>query len=202
MGHSCVHFPFSNMAKKKKGGKKKGKKAGKKSDGAEGALSMEDENSLLKTQIESLKNELTFEKSRYAEAFTAMKEFRTHYELLSAEFEEEKSKTFSICSNATRQYKLMRDELLKRTSELRRTLDAKELEIEELHGQQQSLNEMHHIELQTKDKALKQTQKKMDEMSHQFGQMLKQTLDKMSEKITVNNVDMLSMHSSLKQPPQ
>ena len=192
------------MAGKKKKGKK-AKKGGKKAagkDGAEGGLSMSDENMLLKTQIESLKNELVFEKSRYSEAFTAMKEFRTHYELLSKEFEEEKSKTFIITANMTRQYKLMRDELLKKTNDLSKSLDAKCLEIEELNAQQQELNQMHRLELQNKDQHLKETQKKMDEMAHQFGQMLKQTLDKMSEKIVVNNKDLMTMSSDFRKSTQ
>lgn len=192
------------MAGKKKKGKK-AKKGGKKAagkDGAEGGLSMADENMLLKTQIESLKNELVFEKSRYSEAFTAMKEFRTHYELLSKEFEEEKSKTFIITANMTRQYKLMRDELLKKTNDLSKSLDEKCLEIEELNAQQQQLNQMHQIELQNKDQHLQETQKKMDEMAHQFGQMLKQTLDKMSEKIVVNNKDLMTMSSDFRKSTQ
>merc|ERR1712129_247083 len=188
------------MAKKKKATKKKGgkkaKKGAKKSDGAEGGLSMSDENMLLKTQIESLKSELVFEKSRYCEAFTAMKEFRTHYEILSKDFEEEKSKTFIITANMTRQYKLMRDELLKKTNALGRDVDAKTLEIEELHCEHEELVAMHQHELENKDKQLKESQIKMDEMAHQFGQMLKQTLDKMSEKIVVNNKDFKSMSSA------
>ena len=183
------------MAKKKKGGKKGGKKT-KSADSAEGGLSISDENALLKTQIESLKNELIFEKSRYSEAFTAMKEFRTHYELLSKEFEEEKSKTFIITANMTRQYKLMRDELMKKTNDLSRNLDQKCLEIEELHSQQQELNKRHQFELENKDKKIKMMQSKLEEMSRQFGSMLRQTLDKMAEKIVVNNKDVIAMSSS------
>lgn len=186
------------MAKKKKGGKKGGKKAGKKAsgDGAEGGLSIADENALLKTQIESLKNELIFEKSRYSEAFTAMKEFRSHYELLSKEFEQEKAKTFIITANMTRQYKLMRDELLKKTNDLTKKLDAKCLEIEELHCQQQELNKLHDMELENKDKKIEIIQSKLEDMSRQFGLMLRQTLDKMAEKIVVNNKDVIAMSAS------
>eukprot|EP01083_Nonionella_stella_P039692 107958_1 len=187
------------MAGKKKKGKKGGKKAAKKGngkDGEEGGLSISDQNVLLKTQVESLKNELIFEKSRYCEAFTAMKEFRTHYELLSKQFEEEKSKTFIITANMTRQYKLMRDELLKKTNHLTKEVDDRSLQIEELQAQQNQFNEMHQTELQNKDKELKETHKKMDEMAHQFGQMLKQTLDKMAEKIIVNNKDLSTISST------
>ena len=123
--------------KKKKGGKaKKGaKKGGNKKESVDAPLSLQDENTLLKTQIESLKNELIFEKSRCSEAMSAMREFRSHYESLSSEFEEEKSKTFLITANMTRQYKLMRDDLLHKKHEMKKLLDEKCLEIEMLQNE-------------------------------------------------------------------
>ena len=72
------------MSKKgaKKGGAKKGGKKGGKKEAEEDPLSPEDRILLLTTQVESLKNQLVFQKVRTSEAEAAMREFLHHYEML------------------------------------------------------------------------------------------------------------------------
>lgn len=156
----------------------------------------------MKCQIESLKNQLIFEKSRASEALTGMKEFRHHYELLNKEFEQEKQKTFIITANMTRQYKLMRDELMQKNNELQKVIDDKANIIQSLNKDKETLKTLHENEMSLKDSEISQRKKKMDDMTHEFGQMLKQTLDKMSEKIVVQTNGMQqpalnSMHSNI-----
>ena len=176
---------------KKKGGKKKGGKKGKNaknsSGGSDDKLSLEDENKLYKSQIESLKNELIICKSKYSEAYIGMKEFKKHYELLSNEYENEKNKTFLITANMTRQYKLMRDDLINKLNVIKQELNDKNDIINNLNDTIKELKLYHENELKIKNNELNSKTKKMDGMAQEFGEMLKQTLNKMGEKIVIHN---------------
>eukprot|EP00949_MAST-11_sp_MAST-11-sp1_P001682 g1682.t1 len=166
--------------KKKKGGKGK-KGGGDVGDGArDDAANNLIEIGLLRRQLLDARGDAIQERVR-------KKELEAQVEDLKRDFEREEKATYAITADMTRQYKDMQSELKRRIVEAENTI----LELQDQLNMQKAAYE----QLQ-KDKdravALKEAEivemkQKMDEMSAEFGDMLKETLEKMSERINITN---------------
>ena len=133
---------------------------------------------------------IVFSKMRLSEAEAAMRQFRNHYELLDDEYKEEKQKTFVITANMTRQYKLMRDELMHKCDELKQECTHKNTQLQNMQNMQnmhKDKEEAFNAQMALKEQQIQEYKLKVDDMSLQFSQMLKQTLHKMSERIVVQD---------------
>merc|ERR1711865_124934 len=120
-------------------------------------------------------------------ALASRKELQHRVSELKGDFEDEQDQTFQITADMTRQYKSMQEELLNRINicentiaELRDQLQISKIKIEE------TLKEKDRI-VALKESEIAETNKRMEEMAHEFGDMLKETLDKMSERIEITS---------------
>lgn len=173
------------MPPKKKGGSKK--KAGKKEGDEEETLDAGMQNTFLMREQEALKFKLVMQTNKASGAEAVVRELRTRLLDLTQLYEKEKGNTFDIVADMTREYKAMKEEMLKKISDL----ESKNMQYKDkLAAARRELDDMvrqKDREIQQKDNAITEMKTKMDEMAKEFGQMLKQTLDKMSEKIVITN---------------
>ena len=95
--------------------------------------------------------------------------------------------TYALASDMTRQYKRKVEDMLREKSEeeqLRLAVEDK-LAAVQLSKEQMERDLMQRLQL--KEAEIAEQKAKMDEMAHEFGLMLKSTLDKMSEKIEISS---------------
>ena len=96
-------------------------------------------------------------------------------------------RTFALASDMTRQYKRKVEDMLREKSEEEQLRLAVEDKLAALQLARDQLERDLLQRLQLKEAEIVEQKNKMDLMAHEFGQMLKQTLDKMSEKIEITN---------------
>eukprot|EP00161_Ancyromonas_sigmoides_P026782 TRINITY_DN942_c0_g2_i1.p3 TRINITY_DN942_c0_g2~~TRINITY_DN942_c0_g2_i1.p3 ORF type:complete len:224 (+),score=152.92 TRINITY_DN942_c0_g2_i1:75-674(+) len=167
----------------KKGGKKKGKGKGKGRKPGTEPLTPEDELRLAKLRIEALENLLVTRSEQTARAQAACNELRSRVSEYNADFDAERDDRHAITADMARQYKAMQE-----------TLAAKNRELESRIREQEDMLDKHRIALDetrrekdqllsVKDAEIAEHKQKMEDMSIEFGDMLKETLDKMSERI-------------------
>jgi hypothetical protein len=96
-------------------------------------------------------------------------------------------RTFALASDMTRQYKRKVEDMLREKSEEAQLRMGVEDRLAALQLSKAQLERELLQRIQLKEAEIAEQKSKMDEMAHEFGQMLKQTLDKMSEKIEVTN---------------
>jgi len=96
-------------------------------------------------------------------------------------------RTFALASDMTRQYKRKVEDMLREKSEEEQLRLAVEDKLAALQLAKEQMERDLLQRLQLKEAEIVEQKNKMDLMAHEFGQMLKQTLDKMSEKIEITN---------------
>ncbi|KAH9098795.1 hypothetical protein Ae201684P_018005 [Aphanomyces euteiches] len=160
---------FSEMGPKKD--KKKGKdKKGAADDTTEngGVLTPEDQVKLLGCVNRSLQQQLADRHELAVRAMEAKRELQNRVSDLQRDFEAGKNDTFGITQDMTRQYKSMQEELLNRINALENT----NTELRD----------------QTGARALgRREARERQQMAAEFGDMLKETLDRMRERIEISN---------------
>jgi hypothetical protein len=171
------------MPPKKRSSKKKAAKEG----GDAEDLTPEETALFLERRLEATKQKMVMQTNKATSAEAVVRELRARLLELTDIYEKEKTHTFDIVANMTREYKAMKEEMLKKINELdaenlkyKDQLELKEAEMKEQEQQKDR-------EMKNKDNAILEMKAKMDDMAKEFGQMLKQTLDKMSEKIVITN---------------
>lgn len=167
----------------------KSKKKKKSSDGndvVEDSLSLDEENLYLLKQMESLKHRLMVQTNRSSAEEAVVRELRARLVDLNKDYDSEKQRTFEIAADMTRQYKAMREFYIKKETELQNAIiDFKDqLELAKLASEE--LERKKKQELALKDAEITEQRNKMDEMAQEFGQMLKNTLEKMSDNIVIS----------------
>eukprot|EP01116_Phalansterium_solitarium_P014769 TRINITY_DN32590_c0_g1_i1.p1 TRINITY_DN32590_c0_g1~~TRINITY_DN32590_c0_g1_i1.p1 ORF type:complete len:197 (+),score=46.88 TRINITY_DN32590_c0_g1_i1:120-710(+) len=146
-------------------------------------------------RIQSLERELVNQMEQTARANAARNELRTVIENTRYDLERRQEDHFDIASEMTRQYLTMQSSLLKsinelenRNAELCDQLDASKAANEELRKE-------FNRNISAKDATILTQQRKMDQMALDFNEILKETIDKMSERIEEHAT------KNLKQPP-
>lgn len=166
------------------GAPKKKKKGG---DENPGELSEKEQADIAKLKIEFLERELMLKKEEAVEAIHAKNELRERVKEYHDEFEREKMRTLDITADMTRQYKAMHELFIKEINQL-------ENQILDLHDQLK-LSEMklerHKTEtkkqMEDKEKIITEQHNKMEQMAAEFGNMLEETLKKMTDRIEISS---------------
>lgn len=174
------------MAPKKggKGGKDKGKdKAG------EASAEMTEKELLeqAKLRIESLEQQLVWREEKLQNSLQAQRELQDRVAAYHQDFERERGDIFDISADMTRQYKGMQEELIKQINKLEQTVAERDDQLEKLQAALEEVRRQMTVELALKDNEIEGQKQKMEDMAMEFGEMLKETLDKMSEKIEITN---------------
>eukprot|EP00164_Ancoracysta_twista_P003897 GFYU01005224.1.p1 GENE.GFYU01005224.1~~GFYU01005224.1.p1 ORF type:complete len:198 (+),score=86.75 GFYU01005224.1:213-806(+) len=165
--------------------KKKGGKGKKKDAGAEDAEAIGPEHELAKVllHVEALERELVTRRENEQRAVAAMNELRQRVLEYDTLFDNERSTTFDITSDMTRQYKAMQEELLGRINVLENTIAelTDQLELSRI-ALEETKKEKDQI-IALKEAEIAEQKQKMEDMAAEFGEMLKETLDKMGDRI-------------------
>lgn len=181
-------------------------------DGAEngGVLTPEEQAKLFLSANRSLQMQLAERQEVAVKAMESKRELQSRVADLQRDFDRERIETFGITQDMTRQYKSMQEELLNRinllenqNTELRDQLGTLKFSVSNSVADTKILNDARKTELarvgfdemkREKDRALvgksaeiQELKAKMEEMAQEFGDMLKETLDKMRERIEITN---------------
>lgn len=167
-------------------GKKKGGKA-KKGGGDDGEVGDKEKFRLLFAENQSLKRQLADRRNDAMSAISKKKELEARVADLKRDFEREEKATFSITADMTRQYKDMQEDLIKRINEAENTITELKDQLELQGLAYEDLKKEKDRALAIKEAEIVDMKQKMDDMSAEFGDMLKATLEKMSERINITN---------------
>jgi chromosome segregation ATPase len=158
-----------------------------KKDADEGELSLQDQNTFLQREVEALKLQLIRESNKSTQAELVVKELRTKLHDLQQAHAAEKQRSLDISLDSNRQYKSMREELIRKITQLQDEITVLLDKIERQRLEAEDQQRRNAAALQLKQTEIDEQKQRMDEMAQEFGAMLKQTLDKMSEKIEITN---------------
>mmetsp|Transcript_29480 Transcript_29480/g.95039 ORF Transcript_29480/g.95039 Transcript_29480/m.95039 type:complete len:199 (-) Transcript_29480:560-1156(-) len=165
--------------------KEKGAKKGDSSD--DGDMSVEDRVAFYRTGATSLQLQLADRTDLMNKAAEERKALEECVAKISAEFEEEQKTAFTITKDMTRQYKGMQEQLVDHITELSRTIQVLQDRLEEAEQQHlATIQEKDEIIL-LKNKEINEMKAKMEDMAQEFGGMLKETLDKMRQRIEISS---------------
>ena len=167
-------------------GKKKGGKA-KKGGGDDGEVGDKEKLRLFFAENQSLKRQLADRRNDAMSAISKKKELEARVADLKRDFEREEKATFSITADMTRQYKDMQEDLIKRINEAENTITELKDQLELQGLAYEDLKKDKDRALAIKEAEIVDMKQKMDDMSAEFGDMLKATLEKMSERINITN---------------
>merc|ERR1712060_309958 len=120
-------------------------------------------------------------------ALAGQRELREQIDLYHKDFEKEKEEIFDIAADMTRQYKGMQEDLLSQIQRLENQITEQKdaLELARLHLEEERRDKAQ--ELAHKDAEIAEQKQRMEEMALEFGDMLKETLDKMGAQIDISN---------------
>eukprot|EP00761_Pharyngomonas_kirbyi_P008635 gb/GECH01008647.1/.p1 GENE.gb/GECH01008647.1/~~gb/GECH01008647.1/.p1 ORF type:complete len:226 (+),score=89.24 gb/GECH01008647.1/:1-678(+) len=148
--------------------------------------SQETEMKLKKAQfrIEALERILVLRTEETQRARSELNDIKEKMGHLKTDFDKEQEERYHIASDMTRQYKAMQQELIDTivVLEERLTDTRDKLEITSFALQETRKEKDQEIEL--KEKEIKEQKQKMEDMAIEFGEMLKETLEQMRERIS------------------
>lgn len=169
----------------KKGGEKKKGGGGGGEDGME--LDADAKLKFFMLQCQSLQVQLSERTEESSKAMAGKRELQARVEQLAKDFEEERNTTFEITQDMTRQYKGMQEELLSRINRLEETLQQLNDQLAEADLRQERMLKDKNSIIQMKEDEIAELKSKMDDMAEEFGEMLRETLEKMRERIEVSS---------------
>jgi len=138
-------------------------------------------------RIESLEQQLVWREEKVQTALQGQRELQDRVTAYHTDFEREKEDIFDISADMTRQYKGMQEELIAQINKLEQTIAERDDQVEKLQVALEEVRRQMTVELALKDNEIEGQKQKMEDMAMEFGEMLKETLDKMSEKIEITN---------------
>jgi hypothetical protein len=153
----------------------------------EDILNAEEKNTLLLSQLESYKYRLIMERNARQQAETEMLDMRRAMNLLKDDFTAQQKRTQMITDDMNRQYQAMESELTEEIEKLNYVIRDCKAELENQKNRTARLETEKDNELAIKDSQIAEMKNAMDQMALEFGGMLKQTLEKMSEKIVISD---------------
>jgi chromosome segregation ATPase len=166
------------MSKK---GKKKGGKEGDETDKLLGQIN------LLTAQSEILKKQIVLQKEKADNAKSSENDGRNKMVELDKNFKDEEDTRYTIIKEMTGQYKSMQDELQKENNDLKRKVKDQQDVIKQKEDDIVDLVRDKDQDLVRKDDEIKDLKRKIEDMSSEFAKMLKETLEKMQQRIELAN---------------
>lgn len=171
----------------KKKGKGKGKKGG--DDGAEegGKLTPRGERDQYKAECTSLQMQLAERTEDASRAMASKRQLEGKVDEINKSLDDKEEATQYITQAMTRQYEAMQEQLVDKITQLEMTvqdlqdkLEESELELERKMREKEAV-------ISSKNEEIANMKNKMEDMAQEFGGMLKETLDKMRERIELSN---------------
>ena len=170
------------------GGKKKGKKGkGKKKEEPLPQATPEETNQALLAELHSLQQRQVLESERANSERAAENELKSKVTVLSHEYDQEVQRTWDVTCDMTRQYKSMQAEKDKRIQTLTKLIEENEEMIKARDAELADTLKKKENVIKQRDEEIRDLRDRIKEMSHKFSEMLKSTLDQMSQKIELVN---------------
>ena len=170
------------------GGKKKGKKGkGKKKEEPLPQATPEEINQALLAELHSLQQRQILESERANTERAAENELKSKVTVLSHEYDQEVQRTWDVTCDMTRQYKSMQAEKDKRIQTLTKLIEENEEMIKARDAELADTLKKKENVIKQRDEEIRDLRDRLKEMSHKFAEMLKSTLDQMSQKIELVN---------------
>mmetsp|Transcript_18570 Transcript_18570/g.19331 ORF Transcript_18570/g.19331 Transcript_18570/m.19331 type:complete len:193 (-) Transcript_18570:164-742(-) len=136
---------------------------------------------------QSLQVQLAERTEEASRALASKRELQTRVQQIQRDFEAEQEQTFEMRQDMTRQYKGMQEELLSRINKLEETIQDLNDQLAEGNIRHEKIIKEKNAIIQLKDDEIAELKAKMDEMSDEFGEMLRETLEKMRERIEISS---------------
>jgi chromosome segregation ATPase len=174
---------------------KKGKDAGSGESGAE--LTPLEVAKLLQAENQALQRKLAERQEEAASASAAKREIQNRVLELKRDFEEEQKQTYQITADMTRQYKSMQEELLNRINILENTIRELNDKLDQANATVREQKKEAEAIAVRKDGEINEYKHKMEDLAREFGDMLKEVLDKMAERIDISGAGGGDVDSSL-----
>ena len=138
-------------------------------------------------EVMSLRTQLGMRQTALTDAETAKRQAEEKLAKLRADLDQEQATAYEISKDMTRQYKGIQEELLGRINMLEGRINEQNDQLERARLQLEETRREKAQELARKDAEIAEQKQKMEDMAVEFGEMLKETLDRMSERIEVSN---------------
>ncbi|GMI58456.1 hypothetical protein ScalyP_jg2307 [Parmales sp. scaly parma] len=167
-----------------KGKKDKGKKA--EGDGS-AALTKEDELKQIKNLLFSMEKQIDHRTEKKDAAVVDQKAMMKKMKEVNERYEQNVQDTDDITKDMTRQYKSMQEELMNKINLLEGTIHELQDELESDRSSFQRTLKEKDTKINNKDAEIAGMKLKMDDMAAEFETMLKETLNKMKERIELNS---------------
>ncbi len=136
---------------------------------------------------QSLQVQLAERTEESSKALAAKRELQSRMEQIAKDFDEEKNQTFEITQDMTRQYKSMQEELLNRINKLEETVQELNDQLADSDVRVERILKDKNSIIQMKDAEIAELKSKMDDMADEFSEMLRETLERMRERIEVTS---------------
>jgi uncharacterized phage infection (PIP) family protein YhgE len=168
-----------------------GKKKAPAADASDGGpLTPEDERDMYKATCVSLRMQLADRTQAMTDAESEQRTAAANLKALTAEFNAEQETAFEISKDMTRQYKGMQEQLVERITQLSTTVQDLQDKLEDAEAHlARTIREKDDV-IASKDEEISQMKAKMEDMAREFGGMLKETLDKMRERIELSSTNL------------
>merc|ERR1719183_3294124 len=147
-------------------------------------MNAEEEYMYLALQVETLERELQVKASHADEAIRSEMELRLKVEQMEEDFKQEESTTFAVTSDMARQYKALQEELIYKINSLETQLTEQKEELDITNHELRELTKNKNDDIEYKEEQIKQLNDRMNEMSHEFANMLSETLELMKQHIS------------------
>eukprot|EP00358_Blepharisma_japonicum_P004044 CAMPEP_0202945528 /NCGR_PEP_ID=MMETSP1395-20130829/6572_1 /ASSEMBLY_ACC=CAM_ASM_000871 /TAXON_ID=5961 /ORGANISM="Blepharisma japonicum, Strain Stock R1072" /LENGTH=161 /DNA_ID=CAMNT_0049645659 /DNA_START=131 /DNA_END=613 /DNA_ORIENTATION=+ len=144
-------------------------------------------NDMLAAEINVLKWRIATEQEKADRSRAGQNECRQKLVDLNQAFDEESKRAFQMTSEMKAQYKVMVKDLDEKIGNLERELNGGESDLFEKERNIKDMVRAKDKEIDEKDNEIRELRKKIDDMSQEFANMLKATLDKMQERIELAN---------------
>lgn len=161
-------------------------------EGDELPLSAVEEAKMFEATCQSLQIQLAERTEEVGRVTEEKRKLEAKVTMLQQDFHEEHKAAFEITRDMTRQYKGMQEQLVDRITQLSRTVQELQDQLEQAEQHLDSIVKEKERIIELKDDEINQMKVRMEGMAQEFGGMLKETLDKMRQRIEISSgtVDM------------
>jgi predicted RNase H-like nuclease (RuvC/YqgF family) len=108
---------------------------------------------------------------------------------LKTEFAEEEKAKLAITKDMTRQYKSMQENLMHQVNQAHDSISKLREELDLSKNNMDSKQRAHQKMIQDRDAKIREQKRKMEDMATEFSEMLRQTLEKMKQRIEISNIN-------------
>ncbi|CEM06708.1 unnamed protein product [Vitrella brassicaformis CCMP3155] len=164
------------------------KKAAKKGGGGDEDRDYDQENAVLMSRVETLHHKLMMKNEHIAKSRTACEDLRRRLSQLDHHFSEEASQGDKATGEMRRQYTEMETNFLKIMDNLQKQVADSKDDIENVQRTIETTQVEKDEVIAAKDAEIRRLQMQMETMAIEFADMLKETLDKMSQRVEVTHI--------------